>query len=108
MGMDRSQDRIFDSVPGFVKKSACSIVAGGLAAAVANPTDIALVRMQADTTLPPALRRNYHGVGHALLTIARTEGVQGLFKGVSSTSARAMGQTFGTLAFNAQAKEMLQ
>merc|ERR1712186_42140 len=35
-------------------------------------------------------------------------GVGGLFKGASLTSTRAMGSTFGTLAFNAQAKEMLQ
>merc|ERR1712186_99512 len=106
--MERSQDPMFDAVPGFAKKSFCAITAGGLAAAAGNPADLSLIRMQADSLLPVAQRRNYRGVGHAMATIARTEGVRGLFKGASLTSTRAMGSTFGTLAFNAQAKEMLQ
>jgi len=106
--MERSQDPMFDAVPGFAKKSLCAITAGGLAAAAGNPADLSLIRMQADSLLPAAQRRNYRGVGHAMATIARTEGVRGLFKGASLTSTRAMGSTFGTLAFNAQAKEMLQ
>merc|ERR1712050_310758 len=97
--MERSQDPMFASVPGFAKKSFCAITAGGLAAAAGNP---------ADPLLPVAQRRNYRGVGHAMAMIARTEGVRGLFKGASLTSTRAMGSTFGTLAFNAQAKEILQ
>merc|ERR1719188_913724 len=106
--MERSQDPMFDAVPGFAKKSLCAITAGGLAAAAGNPADLSLIRMRADSLLPAAQRRNYRGVGHAMATIARTEGVRGLFKGASLTSTRAMGSTFGTLAFNAQAKEMLQ
>jgi len=51
---------------------------------------------------------HYRNVFHAFTTIAKTEGAKGLFKGVSTTSTRAMASTFGTLAFNAQAKEMLQ
>merc|ERR1711879_993742 len=105
---ERSKDPMFDSVPGFAKKSVCAITAGGLAAAAGNPADLSLIRMQADSLLPAAQRRNYTGVVNAMATIARTEGVGGLFKGASLTSTRAMGSTFGTLAFNAQAKEMLQ
>merc|ERR1712137_213729 len=105
--MERSQDPMFASVPGFAKKSFCAITAGGLAAAAGNPADLSLIRMQADSLLPVAQRRNYRNVVHAMATIARTEG-GGLFKGASLTSTRAMGSTFGTLAFNAQAKEMLQ
>jgi solute carrier family 25 oxoglutarate transporter 11 len=105
---ERSKDSAFDSVPGFAKKSICAVTAGGLAAAAGNPADLSLIRMQTDSLLPAAQRRNYRGVMHAMTTIARTEGVQGLFKGASLTSTRAMGSTFGTLAFNAQAKEMLQ
>jgi len=106
--MERSRDPMFDSVPGFAKKSFCAITAGGVAAAAGNPADLSLIRMQADSLLPVEQRRNYRGVLHAMTTITRTEGVQGLFKGASLTSTRAMGSTFGTLAFNAQAKEMLQ
>merc|ERR1712056_50316 len=106
--MERSKDPIFDSVPGFAKKSFCAITAGGLAAAAGNPADLSLIRMQADSLLPVEQRRNYRGVVHAMAMIARTEGVRGLFKGASLTSTLAMGSTFGTLAFNAQAKEILQ
>merc|ERR1712056_75581 len=106
--IDRSKDPMFDSVPGFAKKSFGAITAGGLAAAAGNPADLSLIRMQADSLLPVEQRRNYRGVVHAVSTITRTEGVRGLFKGASLTSTRAMGSTFGTLAFNAQAKEMLQ
>merc|ERR1712187_592330 len=106
--LERSKNPMFDSVPGFAKKAFCAMTIGGLAAAAANPADLSLVRMQADSLLPVAERRNYRGVFHAITTIRRTEGVGGLFKGVSATSVRAMFSTFGSLAFNAQAKEMLQ
>merc|ERR1712186_19849 len=106
--IERSRDPMGDSVPGFAKKSFCAITAGGVAAAAGNPADLSPIRMQADSLLPAAQRRNYRNVVHAMTTIARTEGVGGLFKGASLTSTRAMGSTFGTLAFNAQAKEMLQ
>jgi solute carrier family 25 oxoglutarate transporter 11 len=106
--MEQSQDARFDSVPGFAKKSFCALTAGGLAAAAANPADLSLIRMQADSLLPAAQRRNYRNVFHAFTTIAKIEGAKGLLKGISTTSTRAMASTFGTLAFNAQAKEMLQ
>merc|ERR1712187_189844 len=59
--MERSQDPMFDAVPGFAKKSLCAITAGGLAAAAGNPADLSLIRMQADSLLPAAQRRNYRG-----------------------------------------------
>merc|ERR1719162_2614844 len=58
--------------------------------------------------LPAAERRNYRGVFHALSSIAGTDGPRGLFKGAVPTATRAMALNFGMLAFNAQAKEMLQ
>merc|ERR1711972_548082 len=102
--MERSKDPIFDSVPGFAKKSFRAIAAGGVAAAAGNPADLSLIRMQADSLLPVAQRRNYRGVGHAMATIARTEGMMGLFKGASLTSTRAMGSTFGTLSWTDEDK----
>merc|ERR1711920_201458 len=68
----------------------------------------ALIRMQSDSMLPEAERRNYRGVFHALGSIASSEGPLGLFKGAVPTATRAMALNFGMLAFNAQAKEMLQ
>lgn len=48
------------------QKAAAGLAAGGLGALVGTPADLALIRMQADTTLPPEQRRNYKGVGDAL------------------------------------------
>jgi len=105
---DMSKDKKYDAVPGFLKKSVCALGAGGIAAVAGNPADLTLIRMQSDSTLPEAERRNYKGVGHALSTIARTEGPSALFAGAVPTATRAMALNFGMLAFNAQGKEMLQ
>lgn len=48
-----------------------SLAAGGLGAVVGTPADLSLIRMQADSTLPPEQRRNYKGVGDALTRIIR-------------------------------------
>jgi solute carrier family 25 oxoglutarate transporter 11 len=105
---DMSKDKAYDSVPGFFKKSFCALGAGGIAAVLGNPADLALIRMQSDSMLPQAERRNYRGVGHALTSIATGEGPLALFKGAVPTATRAMALNFGMLAFNAQAKEVLQ
>ena len=41
------------------QKAVCGLTAGGLGALVGSPADLSLIRMQADTTLPPEQRRNY-------------------------------------------------
>lgn len=41
------------------QKAVCGLTAGGLGALVGSPADLTLIRMQADTNLPPAERRNY-------------------------------------------------
>merc|ERR1712151_1342068 len=105
---DMSKDKKYDALPGFLKKSVCALGAGGIAAVAGNPADLALIRMQADSMLPPEQRRNYRGVFHALSSIASSEGPMALFKGAMPTATRAMALNFGMLAFNAQGKEMLQ
>ena len=50
---------------------------------------------QADGTLPPAERRNYTGVVHALTDIVKKEGIGGLFTGASTTAVRAMALNCG-------------
>jgi len=104
---EKSKDKAYDNVPGFAKKSICALGAGGIAAVLGNPADLALIRMQSDSMLPAAERRNYSGVGHALSSIATQEGPLALFKGAVPTATRAMALNFGMLAFNAQAKEAL-
>jgi len=104
---EKSKDPAYANVNGFVKKSVCALSAGGIAAVAGTPADLALIRMQSDSMLPAEQRRNYRGVFHALGSIASSEGPGGLFKGWLPTATRAMALNFGMLAFNAQAKEML-
>jgi len=91
----------------FWKVTGCALGAGGIAAVLGNPADLALVRMQADSMLPEAQRRNYGGVVGALTSIARDEGAMGLFKGSLPTATRAMALNFGMLGFNTLAKDWL-
>lgn len=89
------------------QKAACGLAAGGLGALVGTPADLTLIRMQADSTLPVEQRRNYKGVGDAMMRIAREDGVAGLFRGGGPTVVRAMALNMGMLASNDQAKEMI-
>jgi solute carrier family 25 oxoglutarate transporter 11 len=99
-------------VPGekmpFYKTAACALSAGGLGAVIGNPADLSLIRMQSDSMLPEAERRNYRGVLHAFSSIAQQEGVGGLFKGAVPTATRAMALNFGMLGFNSLAKDKLK
>lgn len=63
-----------------------------------NPADLSLVRMQTDALLPKAEQRGYSSVTHALMSIVRTEGTAGLFKGAGPTATRAMGLNLGMCA----------
>lgn len=72
------------------------LVAGGLGSIVGTPADLALIRMQADATLPIDQRRNYTGVFNALARITREEGFLGLFKGCTPVVVRAMALNAGT------------
>lgn len=92
---------------GFAERAAAGLTAGGLAAMVGNPADLALIRMQSDGLRPAAERKNYRSVFHALSSIARSEGVPALWAGATPTVARAMALNFGQLAFFAEAKARL-
>jgi solute carrier family 25 oxoglutarate transporter 11 len=48
------------------EKTGYSMAAGLIGSGIANPLDMALIRFQSDTTLPPAERRNYKNVFDAL------------------------------------------
>lgn len=83
------------------------VIAGGIGSLIGSPADLTLIRMQADHTLPPEQRRHYRNIFHALHTIAKTEGIVGLFRGASSTSATAMALNCGMLASNERVKDAL-
>lgn len=90
-----------------VSKIAAGLVAGAVGAAVGNPADVAMVRMQADGRLPPAQRRNYKSVVDAISRMARQEGIPSLWRGSSLTINRAMLVTASQLASYDQIKEMI-
>ncbi|GER47141.1 mitochondrial substrate carrier family protein [Striga asiatica] len=89
------------------RKIVAGLIAGGIGAAVGNPADVAMVRMQADGRLPEAQRRNYRSVVDAIRRMSRDEGVASLWRGSSLTVNRAMLVTASQLASYDQFKEMI-
>ncbi|XP_028061608.1 mitochondrial uncoupling protein 5-like isoform X2 [Camellia sinensis] len=89
------------------RKIAAGLLAGGIGAAVGNPADVAMVRMQADGRLPASERRNYKSVVDAITRMARQEGVTSLWRGSSLTVNRAMIVTASQLASYDQVKETI-
>ena len=93
---------------GFSERATAGLAAGGLAAMIGNPADLALIRMQSDGLKPLAERKNYKSVIDALGGIAKSEGISALWAGALPTIARAMALNFGQLAFFSEAKVQLK
>lgn len=93
---------------GFAERAGAGLAAGGLAAVVGNPADLALIRMQSDGLKPVAQRANYSSVIDALVRISKNEGVRRLWAGCNPTVVRAMALNFGQLAFFSEAKNQLK
>ena len=93
---------------GFRQRAAASLCAGGLAAALSNPAEVALIRMQSDGMKPKDQRANYRSVFDALFRVARIEGIRGLWSGSYPTIVRAMSTNFGQLAFFSESKAQLK
>ncbi|KAJ5173225.1 mitochondrial 2-oxoglutarate/malate carrier protein [Penicillium capsulatum] len=92
----------------FAERAAAGLSAGGIAAMIGNPADLALVRMQADGLKAPEARANYKSVFDALLRISRNEGVSALWAGALPTVVRAMALNMGQLTFFSEAKTHLK
>merc|ERR1712232_514019 len=117
MGYTGARLGLFDQFTAMAKKpgeklsfgmnAVCALGAGGIAALVGNPADLALIRMQADSMLPAAERSGYSNVFSALGLIVKKEGPMGLMAGCGPTATRAMALNFGMLAFNASGKDAL-
>ncbi|CAL5425720.1 unnamed protein product [Camellia sinensis] len=90
------------------QKALCGLTAGAIGASVGSPADLALIRMQADATLPVAQRRNYTNAFHALYRIVADEGVLALWKGAGPTVVRAMALNMGMLASYDQSVEFFK
>lgn len=87
------------------QKALCGLTAGAIGATVGSPADLALIRMQADATLPAAQRRHYTNAFHALTRITADEGFFALWKGAGPTVVRAMALNMGMLASYDQSVE---
>ncbi|KAI1478135.1 hypothetical protein K445DRAFT_322321 [Daldinia sp. EC12] len=92
----------------FVERAGAGLAAGGIAAFIGNPADLALIRMQSDGLKPIAERKNYKSVIDALSSIVKSEGVTALWAGATPTVVRAMSLNLGQLAFFSEAKAQLK
>jgi solute carrier family 25 oxoglutarate transporter 11 len=92
----------------FAERAAAGLTAGGVAAMIGNPADLALVRMQSDGLKPPEARANYRSVFDALLRIPKHEGIAALWAGALPTVVRAMALNLGQLTFFAESKQQLK
>lgn len=101
LGESRTQ-----SIP-YSRKVLATMISGTAGAIVACPTDVILVRMQADGRLPPEQRRGYRNVFHALYCVARDEGIGAWFRGIGPLMARGLGVTTAQFATYDQAKELI-
>ncbi|KAM5343864.1 hypothetical protein ACJ41O_012401 [Fusarium nematophilum] len=92
---------------GFGGRALAGIGAGSIAALVGNPTEVALVRMQADGMRPLELQKNYRSAFEALRRICVEEGVLVWWKGAAPNMVRAMSTNFGQLAFFSESKHQI-
>ncbi|KAK9671670.1 hypothetical protein RND81_12G047000 [Saponaria officinalis] len=90
------------------QKALCGLTAGAIGACFGSPADLALIRMQADATLPAAQRRHYKNAFHALSKIISDEGVLAMWKGAGPTVVRAMALNMGMLASYDQSVEFFR
>lgn len=93
---------------GFGGRAVAGLSAGAIAAFIGNPTEVALIRMQADGMLPVEKRNNYRSAFDSLRRIAKQEGYLALWKGSSPTIIRAMSTNFGQLAFFSESKHQIK
>lgn len=82
----------------------CASAAGFIAAMVANPTDVVLIRMQADGHWLRARRREYKHVFDGLARIIRDEGLSTLWRGCGPTATRAVLITAAQVVTYSEAK----
>ncbi|GMP49178.1 hypothetical protein CsSME_00016241 [Camellia sinensis var. sinensis] len=89
------------------QKILAALITGALAIAVANPTDLVKVRLQAEGNLLPGLPRRYSGSLNAYYTIMKQEGLAGLWTGIGPNIARNAIINAAELASYDQVKETI-
>ena len=78
-------------------KILAGITTGAMAVSFAQPTDVVKVRMQAQTNIDPTKPKRYTGAMHAYRTIARDEGMRGLWKGRYSSQVKSTFISYSSL-----------
>ena len=88
-------------------KMAMGLLSGGIGSFVGTPSEVALVRMSADSKLPALQRRNYKGISDCLSRILQEEGIAGLWTGAKVTVIRAMLLSACVLGIGSEIKQRL-
>jgi solute carrier family 25 oxoglutarate transporter 11 len=91
----------------FGTKLGMGCISGAIGSFVGTPSEVALVRMSADSKLPLAERRNYTSVFNCLQRIAKEEGPTQLWRGATPTVVRATLLSSASLGVTSQAKLVL-
>lgn len=97
-----------NTVLGFGGRAVAAVSAGGLAAFIGNPAEVALIRMQADGLKSIEQRQHYKSAFHAIGKISKQEGVLSLWNGATPTVIRAFSTNLGQLAFFSESKHQLK
>ena len=105
---DKAKRRNNGKPVSILQKSANALTAGAIGSAIANPADLILIRMQADSKLPVEKRRNYTSVFNGIQRIIAEEGFTSLWKGAIPTITRAMVLNLFMLAPFEEFKDRLQ
>eukprot|EP00270_Netrium_digitus_P018378 TRINITY_DN6975_c0_g1_i3.p1 TRINITY_DN6975_c0_g1~~TRINITY_DN6975_c0_g1_i3.p1 ORF type:complete len:328 (-),score=68.30 TRINITY_DN6975_c0_g1_i3:166-1149(-) len=90
-----------------IKKIAAALTTGAVGIAIANPTDLVKVRLQAEGRLPPGIPKRYASATSAYSTIIRQEGVTALWTGVGPNIVRNAVINAAELASYDQIKQSL-
>eukprot|EP00934_Nitzschia_sp_Nitz4_P006142 Nitzschia sp. Nitz4//scaffold262_size27079//14400//15338//NITZ4_008221-RA/size27079-processed-gene-0.9-mRNA-1//-1//CDS//3329544754//6132//frame0 len=101
--LEQAKNKQGDNIS-FATKLGMGCISGGIGSFVGTPSEVALVRMGADSKLPPAERRNYTSVLNCLTRIAKEEGVTKLWRGATPTVLRATLLSSASLGVTSQAK----
>jgi len=91
----------------FVTKLGMGCISGGIGSFVGTPSEIALVRMSADSKLPVSERRNYTNVLNCLFRISKEEGFVNLWRGAAPTVVRATLLSSCQMGVTSQTKDYL-
>lgn len=91
----------------FATKLRMGCISGGIGSFVGTPSELALVRMSADSKAPVEQRRNYKNVVDCVTRISKEEGFSNLWRGAAPTVLRATLLSACQLGVTSEVKTML-